>query len=82
MPKSSNHLFATYYPYYKKKLGTTKFIYSSFLFQSLLKLISLLDISSDCIVKFAIYLLHYKDIIENPTLTFIYVANYFIFLYS
>ncbi len=59
--------FATYHPHYKKKLGTTKFTYNPFLLQSFLKLISLLNVSFDYVVKFATHHLHCKDIIGNPT---------------
>lgn len=82
MPEASNHLFATYHPYYKEKLGTIKSIYSLFLFWSFFKLILLLSISSDCIVKFATYYPYYKDIlVSNLTRIFIYAASCLYFGY-
>lgn len=80
MPETSNHIFAIYHLHYKKKLEMTKSTYSPSLLRSLLKLISLLGILSDCVVKFATHHSHYKDIVNNPTRTFACVTNYPSFL--
>lgn len=46
------------------------------------KLLSLFDISSNYIIKFAAYYSHYKDqVIANPTRIFIYAANCLYFVY-
>lgn len=78
----SNYLFATYYPHYIEKLGTIESTYNPSLFCSLFKLILLLGVLSNCIVKFAIHHPHYKDIIDNPTQTFACATNCLSFLYS
>lgn len=54
-------LFATYYLYYKEKLGMIMFIYNFFHLSPLYKLLSLSTTLSDCVIKFAIYHPYYKN---------------------
>ena len=83
VPESSINRFAAYYPHYKEKPGMTESTYDPFFFWPLPKLLSLPNISSDCVVKFATYYLHYKKkIVSNPTWTFVCAANYLYFSYD
>ena len=61
----------------------TESVYDPFFFRLPPKLLSLPDTSSDCVVKFATYHLHYKKkIVRNPTWTFVYTADYLYFSYG
>ncbi len=75
VPEASIIWFAIYHSHYKEKLETTKSIYNPSLLQFLLKLISLLSVLFDYVVKFATHHPHYKDIVGNQTRTFIYAIN-------
>lgn len=61
MPKASINYFTTYYLYYKKKSKISEFIYKLFFCWLPFKLLTLLDVSSNFIIKvIAIYHLYYK----------------------
>ena len=80
--EASTTWFAIYHPHYKEKLGITESAHEPFLLWQLPKPISLLGVSSDCVVKaFAIYHPHYKEkIVSNSTRTFVCAANCLYFL--
>ncbi len=81
IPKASINHFAIYHLHYKKKSQIIEFIYNPFLFWLLLKLLLLLDVLSNYIVKFAIHHLYYKNVlIGNLTQSFICVINSLYFL--
>lgn len=84
MLKTNTTWFTIYHPHYKGKSGITEFIYNSFLFRPPLKLLLLLGILSYYIIKvIVIYHLYYKDkLVDNPTQSFVYVANSLHFLYN
>ena len=61
----------------------TESVYDPFFFRPPPKLLSLPNASSDCVVKFATYHLHFKEkIVSNPTQTFICAANCLYFSYG
>lgn len=84
MPKANTTWFTSYYLHYKEKSEIIEFAHNLFFFRPSLKLLSLCDVLSDCIIKvIAAYHLHYKDkLISNPTQSFICAANSFYFLYN
>lgn len=75
IPEAITDRFAAYHPYYKEKLGIILIdsTHNLFLIQLLLKPLSLISISFDCIGRFDTYHQHYKEI---PGLTE-YAYNFF-----
>lgn len=97
MPEVNTIVFATYHLHYKEIAKMTKSAHNSIIFRLSYKLLLLLVVLSDDIIKimkllynikadiqqFDIYYLHYNNKIKiNLTQTFICIASYLYFRYS